>query len=140
MEVETVGKNYESLIGLADVVFISKDVSRSNGADNLQEAIALFSDKLKPEALLVCTWGDKGAAGCLKGGKPCFQPAYPPAKLVDTCGAGDTFTASVIVALIKGYQPEDALKLGCKVAGAKVGQRGLTGLAREFNKALDQQD
>ncbi len=62
MEIEKVGKGFENLMDKADVVFVSKEVCKSNGASNLGEAIETFKHKVRSDAILVCTWGEQGAA------------------------------------------------------------------------------
>ena len=47
----------------------------------------------------------------------------------DSVGAGDTFIAATICALARGDGPAEALASGCAVAGRKVGQVGMEGLA-----------
>ena len=83
----------------------------------------------------MCAWGSEGAyaahtpssaAAPLTGDALYFSPAFPPAGgVIDTLGAGDTFTAAMIVALGGGAAPQAALKRACQVAGAKCGVRGL---------------
>ena len=53
------------------------------------------------------------------------SPAYPPAELVNTLGAGDTFVAACIKALISSNDLFKSLRYACKVAGAKCGLRDL---------------
>ena len=47
---------------------------------------------------------------------------------MDTIGAGDTFNAAVICALLSGAGAEGAIMFGCAVAGVKVGHMGLGGV------------
>ena len=70
----------------------------------MNEAVAMFKSKLKPGAMLVVPWGDKGAAGYdLKTGETIMSPAFPPAEgLVDSLGAGDSFNAALIGSLARG--------------------------------------
>ena len=56
------------------------------------------------------------------------SPAFPPEKLVDTLGAGDTFNATVIHSLLRGKSVREALTYACKLAGAKCGMVGFDGL------------
>lgn len=53
------------------------------------------------------------------------SPAYPPEQVVNTLGAGDTFMAACIKALVNGADVEKVLGFACKVAGAKCGLRDL---------------
>lgn len=85
---------------------------------------------------IICAWGSKGAAA-LDNFKATVEevvmsPAYPPANIVDTLGAGDTFCSSVIFALVNGKALEDALHFGNKIAGAKIGFYGYDGIAEVY--------
>ena len=42
IEIEKANQGFEELIPYADVIFISKDVSKSNCAKNLKEALDIF--------------------------------------------------------------------------------------------------
>lgn len=50
--------------------------------------------------------------------------AKPPAKVIDTLGAGDTFVAATIHSLSNGLSLQEAIDFGCCIAGAKVGFYG----------------
>ena len=130
MEIEKVGHGFEALIPSADLTFISKDVSKSNGATSLQESLDFFKAKMGQGSMLVCTWGDQGASGIDRNGQVFHSAARPPSKIVDTLGAGDTFTASVIASLIRGLAFDKALDFGCAMAGVKIGQRGFANLTK----------
>ena len=52
--------------------------------------------------------------------------------VIDTIGAGDTFNATVVACLSQGKNLAQSLDIGCKVAGAKVGQIGYDGLKEVF--------
>ncbi len=53
VEAEKVGLGFETLIPLGDVVFVSKDVAKANGANNMEEALDLFGPRLKKGARFV---------------------------------------------------------------------------------------
>ena len=60
------------------------------------------------------------------------MPAKVIDKVVDTCGAGDTFTAAVIAALVNGHDAKKAVEIGVTMAGTKVGQQGFANLGHLF--------
>jgi ketohexokinase len=54
-------------------------------------------------------------------------------QVVDTVGAGDTFTAGVIYGLSHGFDLLDVLKFSCELAGRKVAQTGFDGLKQQMD-------
>ena len=65
-----------------------------------------------------------GAQGCIaqqKGAEPVRHPAFTGFEVVDTTGAGDTFAAGFLYALIQGSPLARACEVGC-LAGAAVVQ------------------
>lgn len=53
-------------------------------------------------AVLICAWAEEGADAMDPDGTVLHSDAFPPEKLVDTLGAGDTFNAAVIYTLFNG--------------------------------------
>ena len=74
--------------------------------------------------VIVCPWGEEGASARQGSEVVVHSPAFPPACVVDTLGAGDTFNAATIFALAHGSALKDSIRFGCRVAGAKVGVVG----------------
>lgn len=62
--------------------------------------------------------------------------ACPPSTILDTLGAGDTFCAAVIYALVRKKSLQEALTFGNQIAGAKVGGYGYDGIADIYQQFL----
>ena len=54
--------------------------------------------------------GAKGSALFVEGEEPIKQPIISATKVLDTTGAGDTFTAAFAVALVEGKSRNECLK------------------------------
>jgi ribokinase len=76
-----------------------------------------IGDKLQSyKGLMATTYGGRGAV-LSRNGQEVARATPPSVTVVDTTGAGDTFTAVLTVALVSGLDEGSALKLACK-AGA----------------------
>ncbi|TGZ53961.1 Uncharacterized protein DBV15_03565 [Temnothorax longispinosus] len=169
------------LLPYVDVAFVSKDFVKNLGFNNMSEVIHNIDQDIKNA--IICAWAEEGAIARAPCGAIVQSSAFPPEKVIDTLGAGDTFNAAVIYYLNKSKvefmhkykeeaastsdtnQTEDnvsdngtavkrdieenldpeslgydrlkfitetvlqkAIKIGCRIAGAKVGLRGYDNL------------
>ncbi|XP_056624241.1 ketohexokinase isoform X2 [Triplophysa dalaica] len=128
VEIEKTREPLYQLFPHGDVVFVSKDVARHFGFDSAAAALKGFSSRLRKGATLICAWAEKGADAMGPDGTVIHSDAFPPEKLVDTLGAGDTFNASVIYTLATGGRLQAALTFGCQIAGQKCGVHGYDGI------------
>ena len=112
------------LLDLADVVFIGKDFAQFLGYKTPEETVLGLSTQVQASSILICPWGERGAVARESGGGMCSSPAYPPERVLDTLGAGDTFIAGAIFCLNQGRLIEDAIHFACKLAGTKCGLQG----------------
>uniref|UniRef100_A0A663FAD1 Ketohexokinase n=2 Tax=Aquila chrysaetos chrysaetos TaxID=223781 RepID=A0A663FAD1_AQUCH len=128
VEVEKPREELLPLMGLAHVVFISKDLARHFGYRSAPEALRGLRGRVQPGATLICAWAEEGADAVGPDGELVHSDAFPPETLVDTLGAGDTFNAAVIFALSAGRSLQDALTFGCQIAGRKCGIQGFDGI------------
>lgn len=95
----------DALLGRADLVVV-----------NETEA-AWYGQRLdRCGGYIATTFGADGAA-LMRGGATVARSGSPRVQVVDTTGAGDTFTAALTVALVEGLVPSEALVFAC-AAGA----------------------
>ena len=128
LEVEKQRPELESLLRLADVLLFSRQYAREAGYDHGPRFLESITPR-SPGATLVCAWGEKGAYARAADGAAIASPAFPPAVLVDTLGAGDVFNGAIIDGLVRGQSLETTLLAACRLAGRKCGREGLDGLA-----------
>ncbi len=96
-----------TLVERADVVVVNQYEYRKLGA--------------RPRGLVAVTLGDEGAR-LLEQGREVARARPPRVRPVDTTGAGDAFTACLVVSLLEGRDREDALRRAC-AAGALAASR-----------------
>ncbi|MEJ2692535.1 MAG: PfkB family carbohydrate kinase [Candidatus Thiodiazotropha sp.] len=127
LEVEKPREGIEGLFPLADVLIFSRAYAQAKG---YASALELFGSvrALGATGLLFAAWGEEGGWLDQGGGSVIGQPARPPAKLIDTLGAGDVFNAGVIHTLLMGETPRQALAQAVELSGRKCGRQGLDGL------------
>ncbi|MEW6766178.1 MAG: PfkB family carbohydrate kinase [Pseudomonadota bacterium] len=126
LEVEKEREGLEQLWDFPDIIIFSRAFVLGRGFER-PEAFLAQARAWAPQAMLVLPWGEAGA-WAMRDGDVLHSPAFPPAQVVDTLGAGDTFNAGLIHALVSGRSLELALEDACQLAGRKVGQSGLDGL------------
>ena len=75
-----------------------------------------------PDTTVVLTLGSEGAR--LRGPAGDFTAASPKVNVVDSTGAGDTFTGYFVADYASGKGIDDALLFACRAAAVSVTQRG----------------
>lgn len=125
LEAETVRPGIEHLLPFCNVVFFSRQFARQQGATDagtwLESIRGQFADRIA-----VCSAGENGAYALDRNGCLHHSPAFPPPRVVDTIGAGDTLHAALIDGNLRGLSVPDALTRACRIAGEKCGHSGLT--------------
>lgn len=128
VEIEKPREELFQLFSYGEVVFVSKDVAKHLGFRSAAEALRGLYSRVRKGATLICAWAEEGADALGPDGQLLHSDAFPPPRVVDTLGAGDTFNASVIFSLSKGNSMQEALRFGCQVAGKKCGLQGFEGI------------
>ncbi|KAL0110430.1 hypothetical protein PUN28_013805 [Cardiocondyla obscurior] len=95
------GSRLLSLLPHVDVAFVSKEFANNLGLSNMNEVVEVHNVGQNTKATIVCAWGEKGAIARTSCGVIVQSPAFPPKKVIDTLGAGDTFNAAIIYYLNK---------------------------------------
>lgn len=134
LDLEKTNVDFSSLLRLADVVFVGKDLAAGSWhcTDMVAAVRRLRAEcaESQPRLAVICPWGDRGAA-CADPDGAVFeceafdggaQKTWP---VIDSLGAGDTFVAAVIHALCdRPGAWRDAIRFGCRMAGGKVRHLG----------------
>lgn len=129
VEVEKPRPDIEQLFGDAEVLLFSRNYALARGYDSPRR----FLDGILPRAshiVRLLTWGEEGAYAMDRNGRLFHSPVYPPPQLIDTLGAGDTFNAGIIDAMLRGISLDKALHEACRLAGSKCGRDGLDNISR----------
>lgn len=133
IEIEKPRENIEQLFKYADLLLFSQNFAQSQGYTDAKQFLQHMRHQA-PEQELICAWGEEGAYGMSRNGEIFYSRAYPPLKVIDTLGAGDTFNAGIIDAYLSGQILEEALQSACRLAGQKCGHIGLNFLANSESK------
>lgn len=102
-----------------DIVFADEEeIYRLFGTDSIDGAAA---EAAMLEGLFVITRSENGSV-IVQGDEYVVQSAFPVDKVVDTTGAGDTYTAAFLAALVKGVPLAECARIA-SWCGAKVIQQ-----------------
>lgn len=123
LELEKPRDDIEDLFPLADMLICSRNFAHSCSCTDPHDFLRWMRQQA-PQACIIAAWGEQGAYGLGANDEICHAPAMPPARVVDTLGAGDTFNAAVIDAALKKLPMQGLLQFACELAGRKCGMLG----------------
>jgi sugar/nucleoside kinase (ribokinase family) len=107
--------------GDIDILFANEEeLLAFTGADDFETALAALAPKVP---VLVATRGAAGAVA-IAGGARFEVAAEPVARVVDTTGAGDLFSAGYLVGHVQGRPVADCLRMGAIAAAEIVSHYG----------------
>ena len=125
LEVEKPRDGIEACFEGVDLLLFGRQYVRHRGYD---AADAFLSHAVPEGPLAFCAWGEQGAWARDARGALHHAPAWAPAEVVDTLGAGDVFNAAVIDGWSRGRTLPETLAAACCLAGVKCTRRGLDDL------------
>jgi len=137
VEIEKSRDGLNDIFNLADVYLYSNAFAVSSGHNNAEDFLRAERHH-SPRAQLICAWGAQGAYALIKD-NILHCKAFPPKKIIDTLGAGDTFNAGIIQARLTQLSWPETLEFANKIAGKKCGQGGFKNLARIIHPAAEKQ-
>lgn len=112
--------------GMIDILFCNEEeVAALMPGVPMDEVIATLSAKVPT---LVVTKSERGAMA-VQNGVHAEVPAEPVARVVDTTGAGDTFTSGFLAGQLQGRSLTDSLTMGAICAAECIGHIGPRPLA-----------
>ena len=120
------GKHRAGLLAAADVLRAGAretELLAGSAVTTAAEAEKLASDLLRQGPSLVAL-AVGGIGNLIAWPEDCVLLPLPDAQVVDSTGAGDAFTAGLIMALAQGGGPQRAGRLAVAAAGATVGHPG----------------
>ena len=142
IDIEKIRDGLEDMLGIVDFPIVSKEVCKILGFNDLPAALSGLSNHCSHA--LVVTWGDKGAGMWLAEGisELAFSndklheiddhtftcDAHKVDDIVDSCGAGDCFTAGFLYCAshLDKTLLSESVASACKLAASKLGHPGMT--------------
>ena len=132
----------DTILTHSDIVFFNKDGFASCvGIEPTRENLIELCQHYQLHTLVV-TRGGEGAIAVTVNQWESAEHAGYRVNIVDTTGAGDTFNASFVYALINHYSLEKALEFACACAAISVGYLGARGAiptAEQVQQFIQQQ-
>lgn len=129
MEIEKPRDGIEDLLAFANHVFVSEHYLDALGI-NAEQCLKRFM-LINPQLKVICTLGDKGLLACHSGHDTTRFDAPAVEQIVDSNGAGDSFIAGYIHAMLDHADFDSALEFASRLAADKIQHQGM--VISEFN-------
>jgi ketohexokinase len=135
VEIEKPREGIEALFEGPDLLLFSRAFAKARGYQRPAELLTAMRGRTHAP-LLVCAWGESGAAAMDERGGLCESPGFAPPHVVETLGAGDVFNAGIIHGRLHARPLAEILTGACRLAGHKCGQSGLRGLDERLTQGI----
>jgi ketohexokinase len=123
LEAEKPRDGLDAVLGLPNLLLCSRALAEHLGFS----AAAPFLQAMRaraPQAAIFVGWGSQGAFALDHEERIHESPAFPPASIADSVGAGDTFNAGVIDGRLRELDCSESLQEASRLAGKKCGRFG----------------
>jgi ketohexokinase len=123
LEAEKPREGLDAVLRLPDLLLCSRALAQHLGHGDAGSFLRAMRAKA-PQATIFVGWGSAGGFALDKEHRIHESPAFPPAQVVDSVGAGDTFNAGVINGQVRDFRIEETLRAASSLAGRKCGKVG----------------
>lgn len=107
------------LAAQCDLLKLNQEESRClTGAEDPEEAVAILAGQTRMGCII--TLGQSGSLGMDSRGNRYRQDAIPAGPFLDSCGAGDNFSAGMLFGLARGKPLQECMYYGALVSGQSV--------------------
>lgn len=107
------------LAAQCDLLKLNREESRClTGAEDPEEAVAVLAGQTRMGCII--TMGESGSLGMDSCGNRYYQNAIPAGPFLDSCGAGDNFSAGILFGLARGKPLQECMYYGAQVSGQSV--------------------
>jgi sugar/nucleoside kinase (ribokinase family) len=128
---ESIARQHRPLLELADMAFPNEAEARLvTGQKELRSMAAYFHDC--GVGLVAIKRGPAGA--CVSSGGRLELVPTRKAAVVDTCGAGDSFSGAFLAGWLRGLDPVECTRLGCALGTLCVEHRGALAGSRDSGR------
>lgn len=110
-----------AVLKVSDEDLVKAGVMGAADEEGMIDAVRLLASRAIE--WVVVSRAEKGAV--VSYGGEVFRAIPPVLEIVDPTGAGDSMTAALVSARMRGLRPEEAIRLGCAAGAANVTRHGL---------------